>query len=317
LLVALFISFSLYSVIAQPDGAPTPTVFLNGGTRSDIWVWPLKDIQGNTANAVLQPGVTYQLTYTLTLGGSAVQAGIVFTVQADCPVPSPNNPAGPSGNHGWRVQFTQAAENAYNGLNIWTSPTGWGNTVAGKCSFTFDEFDVCDCIFVNYIFFTTTDPLDSGYGAHYWNGGSVKREERNHTLSKRCKREDFKERDLVQERSSTNTWSHPHDCPGMCITMGDEGAGVTPYWPCCFWSPATDCGFSIGAFSVACGPSSYDSFSNPPAGCPIGGQLAKRTSNFYVYYINANQNACFGLPTVGSYGTGGVQAAPALAVTYF
>jgi len=47
-------------------------------------------------------------------------------------------------------------------------------------------------------------------------------------------------------------------------------------------------------------------------------QLSKRTT-YYLYWININQRACNGVPTIGSYGngvSGTVQASSALGTTY-
>jgi len=282
--VLCFSFCSLYLVSAQPSGAPTPDYYPNDGTRVNQWVWPTASI------AALQAGKTYSLGATIS-DGAYYEVNITFTVNSGCS--TSYNSAGPAGNQGWRwaVEYYDTTQELpatpSTGISVWTGPTSFGTSRAGKVSFIFDYFDVCNCIFVDWIGFTTTDLNTTGtYHAHYWNGGTVKRET-NSTVSKRCKRD-------------SSLRKRHYICPGL---IPNVPAGITEDDPCCFWidPPA----YVIGSNSLGSWTPGDDSTA----------AWSKRTT-YYLYWININQYACLGIPSVGSYGTGGVQTGSALGVTY-
>jgi len=120
-----------------------------------------------------------------------MEVNVTFTVLSTCPqlpttcsscTASPLN--APSNNQGWRLQFTTSSTDSYGGMDVFDLPTNFGSTISGKTSWTIDGFDVNNCIKVNYISFTTTDPPSNNRNAHYWMGSVAKRD--TPTQSKRC-----------------------------------------------------------------------------------------------------------------------------------
>jgi hypothetical protein len=276
--VVTFLFLSVYLVCAQPSGAPTPTYFLNDGTRLDQWVWP------TVAVAALQGGYTYTVGANLTTLGAGVN--ITFTVKSGCS--TSYNSAGPTGNQGWSWDIQYAATSSElaatpaPGVTVFTGPTSFGSTRLQKVSFIFNNLDVCNCIFVNYISFTTTDPTGT-YNAHYWNGGTDKRQFGGFGTCHACPGETWGYSCTPPTISESGS---PCDSPGSCKCQNalTEGSGLAPSWAIPNWP----------------------------------GTLSKRT-NWYLYWLNVNQNACTGTPNLGSYGqgpSGSVQAFPTLAVSY-
>jgi len=164
-------------VSCQPS--PTPTVFLYVGDRLGEWVFP------TSQKALLAPGITYTLGYVSSTSNGYFACNITFTTLSTCPQFPTNNAAyvstygAPSNNVGWRFVLTSSPTNSYNGMTIYESPSEFGSSINGwptanKYSWTFDLFDACNCLVVNYLSFTTADnpstlsSTGQPHAFHYW-----------------------------------------------------------------------------------------------------------------------------------------------------
>jgi len=325
LVTVLCFSCSLYFVCGQPSGAPVPNYFLNDGNRLDAWVWL------TVSYAALQAGKTYTIGANLTgLGASGysgqAEVNITFTVNAGCNTSycssCVSTYGAPSNNQGWRYAITHAAISSdlsatpSPGVQVWTGPTEFGGSRLPKISFYFDHIDVCNCIFVNYISFTTTDLNTTGtHHPYYWDSVSY---EKKRGPEKRCRKRE--EGSLVKRGGPV-----PASCSwlsywGTACEIAFAWAVGDPPVPCCFLCPTL---LAQGSNLAPIWARYFDG--NWP--------LAKRTNppttlvNYYVYWINVNQSACKGIGTyedgqsgsLGSYGngpSGSVNASASLGVTY-
>jgi len=276
LLLSFFFLLSLYCVKTQPSDAPTPTVFLNLGDRYNQWVW------FTTAQSQLLSGVTYTIGYNSSTSVGFLEQNVTFTVLSTCPqlpvrcstcTAAPLN--APPNNQGWRILFTTSSTDSYDGMAIYDQPTTFGTTISGKTSWTFDMFDVNNCIEVNYLSFTTTDPPTNGHNADYWSGS------------------------VTKKRNATTT-----NAKKQCVLSWKKWVG-NPY-NTYYESVYSPC-LTNGHTTVTCPGSEF---------CPYGGNAnpgpvpydkrtnSKRTTNYYVYWIDIEGQPGSSVPSVGSYGNG-------------
>jgi len=274
LFTLLFFSCSLLLVYTQP-GTPVPNYFVNVGDRLDAIVWP---------KIALQAGYTYSV-------GAAINNGyyvnLTFTMNSGCTTSF--NSVGPSGNQGWWVDVqystttSELAAIPSPGINVWTGPTDFGGmfrnpTRAYKVSFTFNYFDVCNCVFVNYISFTTTDSNTTGtYNAHYWNNGLGKRGEQE-----------------INQRNFGKRSCPPGYCGMPCPTGGT----------CCFLCPALT--------------KSSSSLASWATGNPNPTNYTKRTNfyNYWISVNQAACTGIPNVGSYGNGTSGAVKTSSALGVTY-
>jgi len=278
---------SIYLVCSQPSNAPSVDFYLNAGTPIKTgWWWPTSSL------SALQPGKTYVLGGNLNGVNGYAEFNVSFTYSSSCSATSYNS-AGPSGNQGWRYVFSQASTTSElaaapsQGISVFAGPTSFGTSRAPKMSLYLDYVDVCGCIFVNWVGYITQDPLNSGYGAHYWNGQTEKR--------------------------SSNVTVHKKQGCGSAPCAGK------PYCGPGNWQQAMAC--SQGGCACTYSYSKGGTALGPGYSLDINSAMSadKRSTNYFLYWVNVTQPACTGIPNVGSYGngpSGSVAAFTSLGVTY-
>jgi len=244
------------------------------------WVWPT-----SSTAAALQPGKTYSIGGNLNNVNGFAEFNVSFTYSSSCSATSYNS-AGPTGNQGWRYVFSQVdtthelPATPSTGISVFTGPTVFGTSRFPKISLYLDYVDVCNCIFVNWIGYTTTDTPGT-YKTHYWNSQTDKRSQ-NSTMSKR------------QCMSGCGGLTTCGPCGGMHTYACNQGGTSCP--------PLPEGNTNLG--------------SNP---WNNGGVTVSKRTTYYLYWINVNQTACAGTPSIGSYGngpSGSVATFASLGVTY-